>query len=230
MSTMRLRAVAGLAALLTLAGCGAGQNTQTDSVEPAVNGNRGQVGAIMISDAQFAYPSTGTYPAGGAGPLILTIVNTGSQDDELVDVSTPIAESVEVTGDRSLIARRALQVGTPGESVSGRASTSSTPSTAATTTSTTSTTTTTGPSTPSSGAPGSGTPSSGASSSTATSTSTPVELGKATIVVKQFTEALRVGKTYPVTFVFRNAGSVTINLPIAAPSTPRPEPTGESHS
>ena len=56
-----------------------------------------------------------------------------------------------------------------------------------------------------------------------------MEIGKTTIVLKGFTESLSLGKTYPVTFVFRNAGSVTVNLPIAAPATPRPEPTGESH-
>jgi copper(I)-binding protein len=223
-SPKRLRIVAGLAAMLALAGCGAGQNTQTDSVEPAVNGTLGQVGDIMIRDAQFAYPTGGVYPAGGEGPLVLTIVNTGPTDDELVSVSSSVAESVEVTGDRALTARRAIQVGTPSETVSGKASSSS----AAVTTTTQSSSVP-----PSSGAPGSASGSAVSPTTTTTATPTssaaPVEIGKATIIVKGFSESLSSGKTYPVTFVFRNAGSVTLNLPIAAPTTARPEPTGESH-
>jgi copper(I)-binding protein len=224
-STKRPLIVAGLAAMLVLAGCGAGQNTQTDSVEPAVNGTKGQIGDILIRDAQFSYPNGGVYPAGGQGPLVLTIVNTGATDDELVSVSSSVAESVEVTGDRALTARRAIQVGKPGESVSGSA--------AVTTTTTTRSSSSSVP--PSSGASGSVSGSaSGSATATTTTTTTstsaaPVEIGVATIVVKGFTESLSSGKTYPVTFVFRNAGSITLNLPIAAPNTARPEPTGESH-
>jgi hypothetical protein len=61
------------------------------------------------------------------------------------------------------------------------------------------------------------------------STPPPVELGKATIILKGLNTPLYSGKTYPVTFVFRNAGSVTIELPIANPPSARPEPTGASH-
>jgi copper(I)-binding protein len=222
-STKRLRIVAGLAAMLALAGCGAGQNTQTDSVQPAVNGTLGQLGDIMIRDAQFAYPNGGVYPAGGEGQLVLTIVNTGPTDDELVSVSSPVAESVEVTGDRALTARRAIQVGKPGEAVGGRASSSS----AAVTTTTQSSSSSSVP--PSSGVPGSPTTTTTTTTTTTSTSAAPVEIGKATFVVKGFTQSLSSGKTYPVTFVFRNAGSITLDLPIAAPSTARTEPTGESH-
>lgn len=222
-STQRLRfvaavAVAGLATLLAVAGCGAGQNTQTDSVEPAVNGISGEVGAIQIRNAQFAYPRGGTYPAGGETSLVVTIVNTGASDDELVEVTSPVARSVKVSGDRALIARRALQVGTPGQEVSGAPSSSVVVTT-----------------TPPSSSSTTGSPSSGAGSTTSTPSSTtsaapaPVEIGKATIVLSGLTEALRSGKTYPVTFVFRNGGTITLDLPIASPTTPRPEPTGASH-
>lgn len=219
-STKRLRIVvavvlAGLAALLALTGCGAGRNTQTDSVEPAVNGALGQAGGIAIRDAQFAFPRGGSYSVGGEGELVLTIVNTGATDDELVEVTSPIAGSAEIKGDRALPARRALQVGTAGETGGGAASSSS----AAVTTSTSA------PATSSSIGSSSGS----ATTTTTTTTTEPVEIGRATIVLKGFTESLRVGKTYPVTFVFRNAGLVTLNLPIASPATPRPEPTGESH-
>jgi copper(I)-binding protein len=197
-------AVAGLAGLvivLVVAGCGAGQNTQTDSVQPSVNGALGQVGPLAIRDAQFAVPTKGVYPAGGTAELRLTIVNTGATDDELSEVTSPVAEDVEINGDRSLPARRALLVGGGG----GATSSSSVTVTSTRTTS---------------------------SSARATSTSSappPVELGKATIVLKGLNTALYSGKTYPVTFVFRNAGSVTIQLPIANPPSARPEPTGASN-
>jgi copper(I)-binding protein len=228
-STSRRRiipAAGALAAALALAGCGAGQVTQTDSVLPAVNGALGQVGPIVIRDAVFAYPSGGVYPSGGQAALVLTIVNTGAEPDELVEVSSPVAGRVEVSGDRMLLPRRAIAVGTPGE--------------VANPTSSAVTTTPTPTSTPPASAPGSPTsptsptsvPASVSPSPTTTTTPAPTttqaaELGTATIVLTGLNEALVPGKTYPVTFVFRNAGTVTIGLPLASPTTARPEPSGE---
>jgi copper(I)-binding protein len=210
--------IAGLVAVLAVAGCSAGQDSQTDTAEPAVNGSLGQVGPIMIRDAQFAFPHGGIYPAGGEASLVLTIINTGTADDELVEVTSSVADDVEVTGDRRLIAGRALQIGTPGKEAGG------TPSSVVVTTQT--------PSSPTSvsGAPSS-VPSSAPSSSSSPSSAAapPGEIGKATVVLGGLSSALNLGKTYPVTFVFRGAGSITLDLPIAAPTTPRPEPTGESH-
>ncbi|HEV2783249.1 MAG TPA: hypothetical protein VGX25_28025 [Actinophytocola sp.] len=221
---------AGLTAALALAGCSAGQDTQTDSVLPSVNGTQGRVGAIMIRDAMFAYPDGGAYPSGGRATLVLTIVNTGPQPDELVEVSSPVAQDAEISGDRNLTPRRAIAVGTPGEAADTEP-TSSAPATTRTPSSTVAPTSTSAPSS----APGSPTsapgspPSSAPSSSAPTSASEePTELGRATIVLTGLTSALMPGKTYAVTFVFRNAGSVTLDLPIAAPTTARPESSGES--
>lgn len=205
-------AVAGLAGLvivLVVAGCGAGQDTQTDSMDPSVNGAIGQVGPIAIRDAQFAVPNRGVFPAGASAEMRLTIVNTGATDDELVEVTSPVADEVEISGDRSLVARRATLIGGGGGS---HASSSSVPS-----------------STSSPRPTGSV---SGSATARPTSTSAapkPVEIGKATIVLKGLNTALYSGKTYPVTFVFRNAGSVTVQLPIANPPSARAEPTGASH-
>jgi copper(I)-binding protein len=187
--------------MIVLAGCSAGQNTQTDSILPSVNGTQGGVGPIMIRNAQFAVPERGVFPSGSNAELRLTIVNTGSADDELTEVTSPVADDVEITGDRALVARRAVQVG------DGSAVAQSSPVTPTST-------------------------SAPASSSARSTTAAPkpvVELGKGHIVLKGLNSALNAGKTYPVTFVFRNAGSVTLQLPIANPSTARPEPTGESH-
>jgi copper(I)-binding protein len=191
-------AVAGLVTALVVAGCGAGQNTQTDSVLPAVNGAIGQAGPIAIRDAQFAVPTKGVFPAGSDAPLRLTIVNTSAENaDELIEVTSPVADEVEITGDRSLQPQRPLLVDGGGGTVgSSPASSSSARPTG---------------------------------SSSAPAPPAPVEIGKARIVLKGLSSALFAGKTYPVTFVFRNAGSVTVQLPIANPPSARPEPTSESH-
>jgi copper(I)-binding protein len=198
-------AVAGLVTVFVVAGCGAGQDTQTDSIQPAVNGALGQIGPIMIRDAQFAPGERGVIASGSDAELRLTIINTGNADDELTEVSSPVVDEetdVEITGDRSLVGRRAIQVGGGGGAV-----VQSSPTTP---------TSTSGP----------------GSSTTRPTTSVAgpkavAEIGKARIVLKRLNTALNPGKTYPVTFVFRNAGSVTINLPIANPTGPRP--TGESN-
>jgi copper(I)-binding protein len=221
-STRRPRSVAasvaaGVVAVLALAGCGSGQNTQTDTVEPAVNGMLGQVGPILIRDAEFAYPDGGIYPSGGAAPLVMTIVNTGSTDDELVEVSSPVAATVDVRGDRSLPARGSIQVGSPDKVVSPT---------------TTTTTTTTAPSTTS------GSPSATVSASSSSAPSSvspgpsgpPIVIGSGTILLTGLNDTLNAGKTYPVTLVFRNAGSITLTLPVATPTTARPEPTSQKSS
>jgi copper(I)-binding protein len=206
--------LAGLVIMLVVAGCGAGQNTQTDSMPPAVNGAQGQAGPIAIRDARFAVPDRGVYPAGTSAELVLTIVNTGPTDDELTEVTSPVADEVQISGDRILVARRAVQVtgggaATPPSSSSSVAPTSTRPTSSSVSVS-----------------------ASGSSTARPTSTSSvspPVELGKATVVLKGLNTPLYSGKTYPVTFVFRNAGSVTIELPIANPPSARPEPTSASH-
>jgi copper(I)-binding protein len=220
--------VTGMAAAVALAGCGAGQDTQTDSVLPAVSGANGNVGSIAIRNAVIAYPSDGVYPSGGQAPLTLTIVNTGAEADELVEVSSPVAGDVELAGDRSLSPRRTIIVGTPGQSVdphetTGAVTTTGTPSPTVSPTSGPGTASPTSPTTPAS--PTSPTAAPGTPSPT-TATSEPTQNGRATIVLTGLTEVLRSGPTHPITFVFRNAGAITLQVPIATPATARPEPTG----
>jgi copper(I)-binding protein len=195
--------LAGLATALVLAGCGAGQNTQTDATEPDVNGNLAQLGPIAVRDAKFANPGARSYTSGSTATLILTIVNTGATDDELVGVTSPVSDDIEITGDKSIPGRTSLVVGTPGQA---------NPPTQSSVVTTTPTAT------------------SGSSSATApppaSSTAPAVERGKAMVVLKQLKMDLMPGLTYEVTFQFRNAGTLRMQLPIADPTTPRAEPTG----
>src|SRR4030088_2700089 len=81
--------VLAFAATLVLAGCGAGQITQTATQEPAINGANAQVGTLYIRNAALQFPPSGpAYRAGSSAALTLTIINGGPQDDELVGVTS----------------------------------------------------------------------------------------------------------------------------------------------
>jgi len=213
-----------LAAALVLAGCGAGQIAQTAGQEPAVNGAYAQAGPLAIRDAALQFPSNGqAYTAGSSAALMLTIVNETGQDDELLGVSSDAATGAVIQGSKIVVARNSLVV-TPSKQAGGAASVTSTPSSPASSTSSSSPATTSS----SSGAPTSSSSTSTATS-TATSTSTPtsapattssapVVVGQASIVLQGLKQPVWPGQNIRVTFTFRDAGSVTVDLPIASPS------------
>ncbi|MGH3865608.1 MAG: copper chaperone PCu(A)C [Pseudonocardiaceae bacterium] len=95
------RIVACCAAALALVGCGAGQITQTDRQVAAVDGAFGNAGnAIALREVLIPYPhdQQGTYPAGSAVPMVLTIINQGDSADELIAVTSPAASQALVLG------------------------------------------------------------------------------------------------------------------------------------
>jgi copper(I)-binding protein len=214
--------VLALVAALVLAGCGAGQITQMSSQEPAVNGAHAVLNGLFIRNAALQFPPNGqAYSVGSAAALTLTIVNEGAQDDELVEVTSDAASGAVIQGSKVVVSGNSLVVSPPlqtgatgGDAASVTTSpSSSAPGTTSTSPTSTSTTTTT-----------SGTAS--ASSSAAPTTSSqaaPVTVGQASIVLRGLKQPVWPGQTIKVTFVFRNAGSVTVDLPIAAP-------TGDVHT
>lgn len=202
----------GVSALLGIVGCSAGQVAQTADMEPAVNGNSGQLGTIALRNVLVAFPENGeSYREGEDAPLLLSIVNSGTEDDELVGVSSPAGE-VEPIGNPAIPAGTALQIVLPDENTSESASE---------TTTTTESTETSGSEEPS-----------GAESPSATTTEAPAEteavappvVGTMSLVITGLTADLPIGKNVPVTFEFANAGKITLQLPIGAPATPRPQP------
>ncbi len=95
------RIVACCATALALVGCGAGQITQTDNQVSAVGGASGNAGnTIALRDVLIPYPHNqqGTYPAGSAVPVLLTIINQESSADELIGVTSPAASQALVLG------------------------------------------------------------------------------------------------------------------------------------
>jgi copper(I)-binding protein len=104
---------------LALAGCGAGQITQTSSQVSGVGGASANVGQIAIREAAFPFTGNGKsaviYPQGGSAPLTMSVVNFGGQDDKLTGASSPAAASVTISGDATIASGRLLFVnGQPG--------------------------------------------------------------------------------------------------------------------
>lgn len=118
---LRLRlipAALGMGAVIALAGCSAGQVTETDTQVSAVNGASGQVKDLSVRDAQFSFPSgkKPLYPAGSSAPMELVLVNGGDKLDRLVQVSSPYAASGRLAGTTDLPGRTALRaMGEPAE-------------------------------------------------------------------------------------------------------------------
>jgi copper(I)-binding protein len=235
---------AGLVAL-GIAGCSSGQVTQTDSIEPAVNGNQGNVGDVALRDVLVAYPESGPYREGEDAPLTLTIVNTGGMDDELTSVSSPAAAKVDLLGKGALPARSGLQVIMPDESAEPAEPSEPEPASepSATESAPPSGTESAEPPSESSSESSSGSPSeepskepseepsgSGILSPSMTYSETetaPEDVGTMSIVLTGLTKDLAIGKNVPVTFVFEHAGEITIHVPIATPDEPREDTAAE---
>jgi hypothetical protein len=194
---------AGLVAV-GIAGCSAGQVTQTDEAEPAVNGNLGNVGDIALRNVLIAYPTSDRYREGDDAPLTLTIVNRGGTNDELVGVSSPAATDVELIGKAALPARTGLQVMVPEEPAEPTETTETTES---------------APSSEPSGPPE--TSSEPKSTPSPTETGAPEDIGTMNIVLTGLTKDLSFGKNVPVAFVFAHAGRITIQVPIDNPEHAR---------
>lgn len=174
-STLAARIVACCAtAMLTLAGCGAGQTAQTASQVAAVDGTNADLGALALRDVLIPYPEdhNGTYPSGSDVPVQLTLINQTTNTDTLVSLSTPAARQVLLEGTTTLLA------GTSVSTVTDHGD----------------------PTTP-----------------TAAPVS-PLDLGEVRVVLIDLVRPLRPGLNIELTFVFRNAGPVTLSVPMGPPS------------
>lgn len=116
LKAVRLRlipAALGLGAVVALAGCSAGQITETDTQVAAVNGGSGDAKQVAVRNATLTFPTGGAfYRAGSSAPLELVVSNEGP-DDKLVQVSSPYAASAQVSGTSDLPSHTALHVTGP---------------------------------------------------------------------------------------------------------------------
>ncbi|MBX6748207.1 MAG: copper chaperone PCu(A)C [Micromonosporaceae bacterium] len=91
-------AAVGVGAVLALAGCSAGQITQTATQVPPVVGVNLDAGDIALRNLVIAYNGPEGYPAGSDAPLVVRLFNNGHEPVTLVGVSTDKAEAVVLTG------------------------------------------------------------------------------------------------------------------------------------
>jgi copper(I)-binding protein len=107
-------AACGLAAVVALSGCGAGQVSQTATQEPAVNGTSATVGPVSLRNIHLrAVQSTDYVEPGSDVELLFTAVNSSPDvNDKLVSVKSDVG-TVSLSGDTSLPANGVLVVGEP---------------------------------------------------------------------------------------------------------------------
>jgi copper(I)-binding protein len=105
---------AGLIGALGLAGCGAGQLSQTASQESAVDGNQASINNVALRNVRIvAEQNTDFLNPGETVDLVAVVVNQSPDvADKLVGVTTDVGK-VTVTGDATLPAGGTLFVGTP---------------------------------------------------------------------------------------------------------------------
>jgi copper(I)-binding protein len=122
---------------LALAGCGAGQITQTSTQVAGVGGAQGSVGDVSIRNAEFEYTATenaSVYTRGEDAPLKMSIINSAATDDKLVSASSPVARSVRISGKSVLTAGQTLVVeGAPAVAAAASGTATPAPSAAPTT-------------------------------------------------------------------------------------------------
>lgn len=87
-----------VAAVLALAGCAAGQISQTADQVSAVDGGSGRVGHLSVLNALLATPSGADYQKGSSAPLQFWVANDGLTDATLTKVTTPVAANVTISG------------------------------------------------------------------------------------------------------------------------------------
>ena len=107
-------AAAGLLVATTLAGCGAGQISQTATQEPAVNGTLATFNNVALRNVHIQAVETGdALEPGQDVALIFTAANQSpDRNDRLVGITSDIGK-VTVTGTTDLPANGVLVIGAP---------------------------------------------------------------------------------------------------------------------
>lgn len=215
-----LVAAGALLGAVALAGCSAGQITQTDTQIPAVTGANGGVGTIAVRDAQIEFGEqvhgANVYPRGGTAPLRMSVVNTGIEPDRLVSASSPAASAVTITGTADIPPGRVLLV-EGGPAASGAAAPGSARSTASA-----------APASPAAQPSGEAATQPGSESGSAGhEPSLPPGSREAQVVLTGLTSDIRAGLTYELVLNFEKAGQVKLNVPVGYPSEPREDEPAE---
>ncbi|MGV9678974.1 hypothetical protein ACWDSJ_27145 [Nocardia sp. NPDC003482] len=193
-------------AMLALSGCGAGQISQTADQVAAVNGNSANIGKVALRDVRLLLPQSEEYTnaKGGKAVLAFSAVNADpAHGDELTSITSDLG-TVKITP-----ANPQLQSGQTVVAASPKAVHAAAPTTSAAA-STTAAPTSTGASATASAAPAHGV-GEGSPDQPADPAAHPL-----LIEITGLTKDVSPGLTYQVTFNFKNAGTVKVDVPVDA--------------
>jgi hypothetical protein len=230
--------IGAVAGAVALAGCGAGQVSQT--AYQVNNGGGADVGTgdrLLVRAAQIGFDAQAgggaVYRVGESAPVEMRVINQSLQDDRLLSASSPIATSVQISGATDLPAGVSMVVGgefgTAGQDAAGapekpaeprldtglpgpNPNTTIAPSSA--------------PAEPSDTAPTAGAPVSGEAPAAGVQTPPPIasvqpSIRTAEIVLTGLREDIRPGLSYELVLNFERAGAVRVMLPVGYPGQPR---------
>jgi copper(I)-binding protein len=214
----RAIAVAALAtgAALALSGCGAGQISQTAGQVPAVNGSAATVGNVALRDVRILLPQSEEYTnaKGGKSVVAFSAINEGSsKTDQLVSITTDLGQVKITPATPELVPGQTVVAASPEAAKAAQAGENSTPTSAP------------------------AQPTSSAATPTPEHSASPRQEGAGTpdqpadpnahpilVEVTGLSKDIVPGLTYGVTFNFKNAGTVQVQVPVdAGPNTPRHE-------
>lgn len=210
---------------VALTACGAGQVDQTASQVRDKTGPSAKIGNLYLRQVQLAPPSGGTYAAGDDAELTMSIANAGSTDDALVAIRGDGFSGVRVAGTGTSATPTGTAAAVPAATTPATTPAATTPAAATATPSATAVPVVT---------PGATTP----ATTTAAATSAPatptasstvnipiparqtVFLGQnaPTVTLVGLDQSLTSAQLLKVTFTFRRAGDITIDVAVAAPT------------
>ncbi|MFX0580030.1 hypothetical protein [Nocardia nepalensis] len=200
----RMVSVAALAAgaALVLSGCGAGQISQTATQVAAVNGNHADIDRISLRNVHIVFPAAGseyTNAKGGKAIIALSVINNGETvTDELTSITTDLGP-VKITapaGDPAFqIAPQQTVVAAPSAAAQGAAAKSDEHGAAPSTTAK---------------------PDEHGAGPASDKTTVNPEKKPGLIEITGLTRDVTPGLTYPVTFNFKQNGTVTVQVPVDA--------------
>jgi copper(I)-binding protein len=210
--------IGALIAAVAVAGCGAGQITQTSRQVTAVGGAHATSSQISVRNAtiEFDEPAHGAviYPVGGSAPLQMVIINSGAEVDRLVAASSPVADSVQISGVLRIPGGQALRVegaqAAPVAPAPAEGAPTATPAPP-----------TPAPPTPAPPTPAPLTAAPPAAEPTPAAEPAEGEPGVGHIVLTGLREDVQPGLTYPLILTFERAGEVRFDVPVANPETLR---------
>jgi len=211
----------------TLAGCGAGQVSQTAVQSPTIDGISAQVGSMSIRNMALDYPTQGLYAKGSDARLRMIIANDGTEGDTLTAVRSNVSADVTITaaGSAAAGATPTLTAAPPSNTPTATGTASGTPTgTAEPPDSSVTGTSTAGPSESASGST-SASPSAGPTPTEEPAAQIPIPANGVVpftddgpkVELTGLTTQLYPAQTLQVTLVFQKAGQVTMTIAVSAP-------------